>query len=160
MYKLLITALFSCLAFSIHATTLMVQVNFDNDVHQIVDAWLVKQDLPANFHLKGRNDDIRFDLLDGNSQLISANYANRPAPIYGAFILATEQEKQQLNQQKLANKKGSYYLRIPNYQPKMRSIQLSYQPQVQLASTDKNQLNRSAKRITKRAYYLDNLTVK
>jgi len=134
MFKLFIAIILFFIATFGNAATLMVKVNFSGNEHQIADAWLVKQDLPSNFHLKGRSNDIKFDLLDENNNLISSSYANQPAPIYGAYILATEQEKQQLNERKTPRVKGSYYLRIPHYQSNMNSIKLSY-------TSDKNLKN-------------------
>jgi len=132
----------------------MVQVDFNGNEHQVVHAWLVKQDLPANFRLKGRSNDIQFDVLDQKKQLISSSFANQPAPIYGAYILATEQEKQQLSEHKLPSEKGSYYLRIPNYQKRMNSIQLSYASKVMLGSKEINSAIDSSEKVVNKAYSL------
>lgn len=165
MFKFLVATFFSCLAVQSDAATLMVQVDFTDNKHQITSAWLVKEDLPGNFRLQGRKDDVQFDLLDENNGLISSHFANQPTPIYGAYILATEKEKQQLsqqlNQQKLSNDKGSYYLRVPNYQPHMKAIQLSYQPRVQsTATTKKNQISTPSKKVIHHVFSLASLQLK
>jgi hypothetical protein len=160
MCKLFITIVLFFIATFGNAATLMVKVNFSGNEHQIADAWLVEQDLPSNFRLKGRNNDIKFDLLDENNKLISSSYANQPAPVYGAYILATEQEKQQLNERKLPRVKGSYYLRIPHYQINMNSIKLSYIPDIKLKSIDKTLATAISRRVTNKEYSLTKVQFK
>jgi len=138
----------------------MVQVDFNGDGHKIANAWLVDQDLPANFHIKGRSDDIKFDLLDDKNKVISSSYANSPAPIYGAYILATEQEKKQLNHNAIPNKKGSYYLRVPQYQKHMKSIQLSYIPKVEKHLVDQITAETVSARVVNKAYSLAVISTK
>jgi len=157
MFKNLIAITFYCIATYTYSATLMVQVDFNGNQHQVVNAWLVEQDLPANFRLKGRSNDIQFDLLDEKNQLISSSFTNQPAPIYGAYILATEQEKQQLNEHKLPNKKGSYYLRIPHYQKRMNSIQLSDTSKV---NANKVFNENDIQRVLNRPYLLTDLQIK
>jgi len=110
MIKLLFSVVLFFIATFGNAATLMVKVNFSGNDHQIADAWLIEQDLPSNFHIKGRSNDIKFDLLDEKNNLISSSYANQPAPTYGAYILATAQEKLQLKERKRPPLKGSYSL--------------------------------------------------
>ncbi len=160
MYKLFIATVFYCIATVGNAATLMVQVNFSGNEHQITDAWLIAQDLPSNFHLKGRSNDIKFDLLDENNNLISSSYANQPAPVYGAYILATEQEKQQLNERKRPSVKGSYYLRIPHYQINMNSIKLSYTSDIKLKNNDKALAKDVSRRMTNKEYSLTTVQFK
>jgi len=154
MYKLFITAVLCCIATMANAATLMVKVNFSGNEHQIADAWLIEQDLPSNFHLKGRNNDIKFDLLDKNNKLISSSYANQPAPIYGAYILATEQEKQKLRKHKQLQPKGSYYLRIPHYNNEMASIRLLYTANTKSKTINKVIATAVSKSVINREYSL------
>ncbi len=160
MFKFLIAIILFFIATFGNAATLMVQVNFSGNEHQITDAWLVEQELPSNFHLKGRNNDIKFDLLDKNNNLISSSYANQPAPVYGAYILATEQEKLQLNERKRPPLKGSYYLRIPHYQSNMNSIRLSYTADIKFTNNDKALVKVASKRGVYKKYLLTKVKFK
>ena len=157
MMKLLIASFLYCVSVYCYSATLMVQVDFTDDDHQVVNAWLVAQDLPANFHIKGQNNDIKFDLLDDKNNLISSSYANRPAPVYGAYILATAQEKKQLQLNAIPKDKGSYYLRIPQYQNNMQAIQLSYQSSKKQRSASKTSVATPSTRIVNKAYSLASL---
>ncbi len=159
MFKLFTAIILFFIATFGNAATLMVKVNFTGNEHQITDAWLVQQNLPGNFHLKGRSNDIKFDLLDEDNNLISSSYANQPAPIYGAYILASEQEKQQLNERKTPRVKGSYYLRIPHYQSNMNSIKLSYTSDIKLKN-HKALAKEVRKRMTNKEYSLTKLQFK
>ncbi len=120
---------------TVEAATLMVKIDFIEQEHEIVKTWLIDQDFPSSFHLKGRNDDIQFNVLDKKSRAISTYFANRIAPVSCAHILATDEEKQRLGHQHLTHNKGSYYLRIPNYQPNMQAIRLSYRPKIEPTRT-------------------------
>lgn len=160
MLKLFIAISFYCVAVFGNTATLMVQVNFSGNDHEVVDAWLVEQDLPANFRLKGRNDDIRFDLLDVNKDLISSSYTNQPAPIYGAHILATTEEKQQLGKQKSLVVRGSYYLRIPHYKKAMNTILLSPSLKVKSQIASKKITQSESQRLKNKGYSLTKLQFK
>jgi len=126
MIKLFLIISLMCTSAYSYSATLMVHVDFKNNQHQVINAWLVDKELPTNFFIKGRNDDIKMNILDYQNNLLTSYYANNPSSIYGAFILATEAEKDKLNTLNLQKSEGSYYFRIPNYNSSMRSIQLSY----------------------------------
>jgi hypothetical protein len=160
MFKLFIAIILFFIATFANAATLMVKVSFTGNEHQITDAWLVEQNLPSNFQLKGQNNDIKFDLLDENNKLLTSSYANQPAPVFGAYILATEQEKQQLDKLNFFPVKGSYYLRIPQYNINMKSIRLSYTSDIKLKNIDKVQAKDVSTIVTNKKYSLTRVQYK
>jgi len=168
MFKLFITSVLYFSATFTNAATLMVKVNFSANKHQVVDAWLVEANLPGHFRIKGRSNDIKFDLLDKNKNLISSIYANQPAATYGAHLFATEQEKQQLGNSPSRPLKGTYYLRIPRYQGNMASIKVSSTPDIKsknknkilAAKVSKKVTERVAKRVINKEYNLTKVTFK
>jgi len=157
MIKLFLIISLMCTSAYSYSATLMVHVDFKNHQHQVINAWLVDKELPTNFFIKGRNDDIKMDILDYQNNLLTSYYANNPSSIYGAYILATEEEKKQLNKLTLQNNKGSYYIRVPNYNSSMKSVQLSYLQSEHHDVKGHEQTKSNLKRVVSKPFTLQNM---